>query len=461
MSLTPTLKDRVSQISIGVFVLTIVMMLTTFTLYSMKKTKIAEEMVESALTTNLQNQVNQFIPSFLVPELRQGMDLILERIKSDENLDDARVIHEATEIPEAYSNCVLDNVRITTCGSKDLNYTAVVAPLTESGVHFGYLFKSKANSSPSSLRSVMEMVGLIIFILSLIFFIVYVFVTRLLSTTLPRALDDLVGWIEADLSGHAKNNIKLPFQELEDLKLKITEVMDKYNRSRDQAVIGQLTSGIMHDIRTPLQSIVTAMHLVEEQESISPKRISRLENSHLMCQNNLPIILNIIESTLDGNREIKIIKRNTDLAQTVEKALSMNQDLAKLRHVEVLVDIPQSVISSHDETQFLRVLTNIVKNSIEAASESKILKLVKLSLIETEKSIVINVEDSGPGISGRPDMIFRAFRTSKIRGTGLGLMITKKIVESHGGSITASNSSSLGGAVFEVTLPKVVQGVLA
>lgn len=232
-------------------------------------------------------------------------------------------------------------------------------------------------------------------------------------------------------------------------------------RSRDQAVIGQLTSGIMHDIRTPLQSIVTAMHLVEEQESISPKRISRLENSHLMCQNNLPIILNIIESTLDGNREIKINKKHTDLAQTIRKALSMNQDLAKLRRVEVLADIPQSLISSHDEIQFLRVLSNIVKNSIEAASESKVLKLVKLSLIESEKSFAISVEDSGPGISGRPDMIFRAFRTSKIRGTGLGLMITKKIVESHGGSITASNSSSLGGAVFEVTLPKVVQGVIA
>lgn len=456
-----TLKEKVTQISIGVFVLTIVAMLTCFTLYSMKKAKIAEELIVNELSQNIESQANQFVPSFLLPEQSQGVNLILDRMKTREGLSAALVLNKASELPEEFTNCIFDKNKTTACASKDLNTTALIYPLNESGVHFGYLFKSKINTSPSSLKSVIEMAGIIVLILSIMFFCVYVTITRLLSKTLPMALDDLVTWIEADLVGQGNNNITLPFQELEDLKVKIAEVMDKYNKSRDQAVIGQLTSGIMHDIRTPLQSIVTAMHLVEEQGPDSTKRSSRLENEHLMCSKNLPLILNIIETTLDGNRQIKIEKNEADLSKSVTKVIELNRDFTRLREVSVVSQIPEGLNAPHDSVQFLRVLSNLIKNSVEAAAESTNEKIVKLSIEEASENIVIKVEDSGPGIIGRPDNIFRAFRTSKARGTGLGLLITKKIVEAHGGTITASNASSLGGAMFEVCLPKIETGVNA
>lgn len=455
-----TLKEKVSQISVGVFVLTIALMLTCFTLYSMKKAKISEELVVRELSQNIEAQAAKFVPSFLLPEQRQGVDLILTRLKNGEGLSHAKILKNLNDLPVSFSNCLLNPEKTTNCASRDLNETAIIYPLNEAGTHFGYLFKSKVNTSPSSLRSVIEMVGIIVLILSLIFFFVYMSITRLLSKTLPSALDELVKWIEADLDGKSNSNIALPFQELEDLKFKISEVMDRYNKSRDQAVIGQLTSGIMHDIRTPLQSIVTSMHLVEEQEATSLKRVSRLENEHLMCKTNLPIILNIIESTLDGNRQIKIDKSESDLSSSMSKVVEMNKDFSRLRDVTVISQVSERITVRHDPVQFMRVLSNLVRNSVEAASESENTKLVKLSVSETSDNVLIKVEDSGPGILGRPDSIFRAFRTSKARGTGLGLLITKKIVEAHGGTIKASNASSIGGALFEVTLPKNEVGVM-
>lgn len=451
----PTLKERVSQISIGAFIIITVLMFTSFTLYSMKKTKITEEGIQNDLTLNLKNQINLFLPSFLVPEQKQGVDLMLERIKRDENLEDALIIKNVEELPAAFSKCQLSNSHFVTCPSLDMSATAIVAPLNEMDQHFGFLLKSKSNSSPASLKNILQLAGIILLILGLAFISIYIFVTRLMSRTLPIALNNLVKWIESEVHGKDSDQIELHFKELEDLKGKISEVLDRYNRSRDQAVIGQLTSGIMHDIKTPLQSIVTAIHLVDEQAINSPKRESRLENLFIMCKNSMPLIGNIIETTLDGSRQIQIQKDSGNLRSTVDESIRYTKELSRLRNVIVEVDAPEEIRIQYDSFQFVRVMNNLIKNGIEAASESsKSSGRVKVSIKNIDHDrIKLTVEDSGQGFTIPPEKIFGAFRTTKVRGTGLGLLITKKIVEAHEGQIEASNSSSFGGARMEVILP--------
>lgn len=454
MNATPTLRHRVWQLSVGTFLLTIVLMFTSFTLYSMKKSKLAEEHVIAEMTSNLRNQINQFLPSFLLPEQEQGIHILLERIKSSENLEDIKIIPGPTELAGEFSDCELSPNSISTCTSHDQSLTAVIAPLKESDDLFGYLLKVKKNVSPDYLKEVLQVSFLMLLVLSIAFAGIYFLISRLLSKTLPTALDNLVSWIEADLNGKKGSSIDLPFKELEDLKSKISEVMEKYNSARDQAIIGQLTSGIMHDIKTPLQSMVTAMHLVEEQSPDSPKRLSRLENEHLMNKMNLPVICNIIETTLDGNRSIKVTKSELDVIKTLEESILLNAEMAALRSVSLIKDYPEKVLLAHDSTQFIRVINNLVKNAIEAAAENGENKTVRINIIDGKSEFKFLVEDSGSGIIGDPEKIFRAFRTSKVRGTGLGLLITKKIVEAHGGSISASSSERLGGAKFLVTIPK-------
>ena len=454
MNTVKSLKQRVSEISVLAFICTSVVMFTCFTLYSIKKTKVTEENIQADLTLNLKNQVSLFLPSYLLPEQEQGVSLLLAKIKTDENLEDIRILKDQNEVPANYENCRLNDRANITCPSNDMSLTAVVAPLREMDHVYGYIFKSKENSSANNLVSLVQFAGIALLLIALTFMSIYYQITKLIAKTLPHSMDQLVKWIESEIEGKQSENIRLGFSELEDLKIKISEVIEKANKSRDQAVIGQVTSGIMHDIKTPLQSIVAALHLVSEHQENTPKRLRRLENLFTMCANNIPLIGEIIETTLDGNRNIQITKSKTNIRKTIETSLQVTREYSRLRNVSVEMDVPNELLVSYDSLQIVRVMNNLLKNGIEAASESaEKSPKVKVSVMALESHIRLTVEDSGKGFKGSPDKVFRAFSTTKARGTGLGLLISKKIVEAHNGKIKASNDSEFGGAKMEVMLP--------
>ena len=143
------------------------------------------------------------------------------------------------------------------------------------------------------------------------------------------------------------------------------------------------------------------------------------------------------------------------MRETVEASLHYTRELSRLRNVTVEVDAPHEVMANYDSLQFIRVINNLLKNSIEAASDSDetLNRKVKVSLASQDGHIKLTIEDSGVGFKVSPEKAFRAFRTTKTRGTGLGLLVSKKIVEAHNGMIMASNSSEFGGAKMEVVLP--------
>lgn len=447
-----SLKQKVTDISIYSFICMSVIMFTCFWLYSAKKNKITEHQIRADLTVNLRNQTNQLLPSFLLPEQEQGLGHILNKIKSDENLEDIKIVKTVDDIPAYFKDCRPNENTVVTCPSNDLSLTAVVAPLKEMNTVYGFILKSKKNSSAANLQGAIEFALVSLGIIGIAFLVIYLRLRLLIAKTLPDSMSQIVQWIEAEIEGRELESISLPFKELEDLQLKIGQVIEKANKSREQAIIGQVTSGIMHDIKTPLQSIVSATGMVTEQDPGSPKRLSRLENLYSVCVKSIPVVNDIVETTLDGNRNINISKTKTNLKETIEASLMVMSDYSVNTKVDVELDVPEEIFVEHDPRQFVRVINNLLKNGIEAASESKHSK-VKLSALLSEKYVQLIVEDSGVGFRGSPEKVFRAFRTTKTRGTGLGLLISKKIVEAHNGKIKASNNSAFGGARMEVMLP--------
>lgn len=94
------------------------------------------------------------------------------------------------------------------------------------------------------------------------------------------------------------------------------------------------------------------------------------------------------------------------------------------------------------------MIENIARNAVQAGQGA-----VEIAVLPQGRSAVIAVRDHGPGIpEGQAERIFEPFVTTRTRGTGLGLSIARRIVERHGGTVTAANHS-LGGAIFRVTLP--------
>ena len=253
---------------------------------------------------------------------------------------------------------------------------------------------------------------------------------------------------------------RLRFQELNNLGEKIGELLDRHEKSRDRAMIGLLASGIMHDIKTPLHSIVTAQMLLAEQSANSEKRPKLLENLFRVCTNKLPVIGAIIESTLDGSRDIHIERKPTDLRETIAESLALFS--ATIQQKGLRVEQPQGtepVVLDHDAVQLGRVISNLLKNSIEALNErtetaapSDLDLSIQFDCSEPGVTKVV-LEDSGPGLPENPESVFRLLRGTKPRSSALGLVVSRKIIQAHEGTLTATHAQVLPGARFEIRLP--------
>ena len=106
-----------------------------------------------------------------------------------------------------------------------------------------------------------------------------------------------------------------------------------------------------------------------------------------------------------------------------------------------------------DKTQIIRVITNLVKNAIQA-TESVENPLIKVNVLTNKDTVTITVEDNGKGISEEvKDLIFEPKFTTKTSGMGLGLPMIKNIIEAYDGTISFTSKENVG-TVFTVVLPK-------
>lgn len=408
---------------------------------------IARRHAEDTVTRNLSDQVDALVPSFLLPEQKQGASLILDRIKNDEDLTTIEIV-EKSIFSESTKNCHQQGTAVICSDNEKI---AVLTPIKEAEKLFGYLLKEKKASSVAGGELVKTFL-LTISLLLVTFCILFLMLTRMLGQV-PSDLNLLVNWLEDDLNGNHREKPAFRIAEFNNLANSIFDIIERHDRARDQAIVGQLTSGIMHDIKTPLASIVAATSLVREQSKESHKRASRLENLFEVCDARLNVIGEIIESTLDGSREIHVDKRNVEISSTIKKAINLTKDIVRGRRGQLIFEESRYDIKvAHDPTQIIRVLINLIKNGLEASQSSGEAKLI-VSVENGPNEFKIKVEDNGPGISGQPDKIFRIFRSTKIHGSGLGLLVSKKIVEAHGGKLEVGRSTRFGGAAFEIRLP--------
>lgn len=239
-----------------------------------------------------------------------------------------------------------------------------------------------------------------------------------------------------------------------DWPLEIQAIAQKLAESfsnREQAIFGQVAKGIIHDIRTNLHSMHTATQLVVTASDDKSREL-RLEKLLSACVRNIPKIRSIVDLSLDSSREISMNPRRAEVGKTLEQALANLEEMSRARGVEITNEKCESIFVVHDPIQLERVLTNLLKNAIEATDDCAHEKKVKVSVKNHSFGLKIEVEDSGKGIADA-NAIFRPLKSSKTHGVGLGLFVSKKIVEAHGGSLAFTSSADLSGARFTVNLP--------
>lgn len=240
----------------------------------------------------------------------------------------------------------------------------------------------------------------------------------------------------------------------EEWPVEIQEISRKLSSSfqdRERVVYDQIARGVIHDIKTILQSLQVAADLANESPS-EP----RLKNLLKVSQTKLPSLLSIIDTTLDGSREVTVAPKVENLVETVQRSLETSKSLPVAKGVSLRVEnMPQAILAAHDSIQLERVFTNLLKNAFEAVeAKNSANKIVRIAFNTTEKDFVgVTIEDSGVGLPKHPESVFRLLKSTKIHGSGLGLLVSRKIVDAHGGNLVAAHSTELKGAKFEVRIP--------
>jgi signal transduction histidine kinase len=213
---------------------------------------------------------------------------------------------------------------------------------------------------------------------------------------------------------------------------------------RSLAALGESASVISHEIRTPVTSLRHALRAVGQKLGVDDKQMVE----ELM--RGLDRIDRVLSATLSFARPLRLDLQPVDLSALVAAAVTQVGKLPAMADMTVQVAVdPGMPKVALDPVLFESVLVNLLRNAAEACNGKG---TVELTARCEQDRVLIDVADDGPGVPrDRREEIFRPFQSSKELGTGLGLALCRKIVESHGGRIGLVDRAG-SGACFHIEL---------
>jgi signal transduction histidine kinase len=226
------------------------------------------------------------------------------------------------------------------------------------------------------------------------------------------------------------------------------------------AAVGELATGLAHEIKNPLAGLSGALELLAEDLARNPRQADMVgEMRHQVAR-----LTHTMESLLGFARPPKARMRATDLNPTLEKVLFLVRQQRRNATIEVVARLdPDLPLVLADPGQLEQVFLNVCLNACQAMDVRGGTLTVRSRI--SEGRVAVDVEDTGPGIpeNVRPNL-FKPFFTTKRDGNGLGLAISARIVAEHGGHI-GYRCPAGGGTTFTVTLqvarPEAAERTLA
>jgi len=220
-------------------------------------------------------------------------------------------------------------------------------------------------------------------------------------------------------------------------------------QSEKLASLGQLASGMAHEIHNPLTIISGESQLYLEQYKGKDQQVDGLLASIIEeCHRAADITRRILRFAKPAPSELAEV----DLRAVVEESLQLAGYQARLERVERVVELPEDLPKVRgNQNQLQEVLLNLILNACQAMGEQG--GKLRVAAATRGEQIALWVTDTGPGIPhAKLSKIFDPFYTTKQNGTGLGLFVSQRIVRAHGGSIEVQSTEGQG-TTFTITLP--------
>ena len=290
-------------------------------------------------------------------------------------------------------------------------------------------------------------------------------------------LDEVVGPIKVasntDLA-ELDDMLRVLADKTSDVVRRLQESQQETLRSEQLAAIGQLAAGLAHELRNPLMSVKLIVQTARERadESLNGRDLAVIEDEVTRLEKMLQMFL-------DFARPPQPEKQVLDIRKVVEDATEFIRPRADQQGVRLQYSVPSHELPvDADESQVRQVLLNLLINALDALPSGgsvwvDVGQVVDLPAgrnanppyevvndmaaengqMHSLPYAIVRITDDGPGVSPNViERVFEPFVSTKVTGIGLGLSISRRIVESHNGHITVRNREE-GGADFTIYLP--------
>ena len=247
-----------------------------------------------------------------------------------------------------------------------------------------------------------------------------------------------------DFPGHERAGTLVTMRDADPRR----EIESQLDVSARLAAISRLTSGAAHEIKNPLNSIALHLEILKSKlESVAPEAESEIE----VIGREITHLDRVVKSFLDFTRPVDLEMQRVDLAVLAREVASLVQPDAASQNVEVLTTgVSGEAPMQGDRDLLMQALLNVVVNGVEAMRDGGRLHL---AVEQAAGAWTLSIQDEGTGIPPElREKIYNLYFTTKGKGSGIGLAMTFRVVQLHGGTIDFTSKQNEG-TVFRLRFP--------
>jgi C4-dicarboxylate-specific signal transduction histidine kinase len=246
-------------------------------------------------------------------------------------------------------------------------------------------------------------------------------------------------------------------KQVEEERMRLRQLEADLARINRVSMMGELSASVAHEVNQPLSGIVSNGSACLRWLAADPPNLDEVREAVRDIVRDGKRAGAVIAHIRSLTKRAQVLGEKLDLNETISEVLALVGDETKKRRVAVRTQFASDVSPvSGDRVQLQQILLNLIMNAMEAMNDvdgsTREIAITIQNLDEDQ--VVVSVEDSGRGLDANAaNRIFEPFYTTKSGGMGLGLSISRSIVESHGGRLWAAANDGPG-TTFHFTLPK-------
>jgi PAS domain S-box-containing protein len=266
-----------------------------------------------------------------------------------------------------------------------------------------------------------------------------------------------------EFEGYIGSNIDITERKrAEEERERLRQVLADLAHTNRVTTMGELTASFAHEIKQPIAAAVTDARTCLRWLARDPPDMEEAREAASRIIKDVTVASEITSRIHSLFKKEELQRELVDMNEIIREMIALLRGEAGRYsisiHTELTTDLPNI---RGDRVQLQQVFMNLMINAIDAMHEMNAARdLTIKSQRNPEDQLLVSVSDNGVGLPPQhADKIFDAFFTTKSQGTGMGLPISRSIIESHGGSLWASRNSERG-TTFQFTLPSAVEGGL-